>query len=173
MDKPPLLDDLVKAMDGLTAGDISMLEASVSSPGSIIATVSGSANDVFWTQLEALGWLRAAELPAGQPDLQWMRCFTLDDAGVASIAALLKQYARKHETSEERDKRMYRVALDILAEVVPTLVEKLNEADCRVKDVAVNLGLLLVDVAKLNPDAEKQKWVLEQSYHVALRRLGL
>lgn len=83
---------LLDLLRHLSASDLSVLQAAVGVPGSQIATVKGSANDVFWSRLVDLGLARELtldiELP---PQLSHLRpkSFALTDEGGTAVRELL------------------------------------------------------------------------------------
>ena len=89
------LQPLEELVNALSAGDRSVLQASVDTPDSQIATVRGSANDRLWSKLAEL--TLAQEMPLEldiPPQLVNFhpRCFALTAEG----RALLSQWLNPH-----------------------------------------------------------------------------
>jgi hypothetical protein len=84
--------ELLGVLQRLSAGDRSVLAATLETPGSQIATVRGSPNDVLWSKLVELGFASEMvldiELPPGLKHIQ-PRSFALTDAGRSALAELL------------------------------------------------------------------------------------
>jgi len=84
--------ELLGVLQRLSAADRSVLAATLETPGSQIATVRGSANDLLWSKLVELGFAREMvldlELPPQLKHIQ-PRSFALTDAGRTALAELL------------------------------------------------------------------------------------
>jgi hypothetical protein len=52
---------LLQQMRQLSAADLSVLQASVSTPGSFMTTSPGSPNQLVWSAMEKLGWMVRSE----------------------------------------------------------------------------------------------------------------
>ena len=61
MDENLSTESLLARMRSMTASDISVLQASLQSSDSSMATSPGSANDLLWSAMEKLGWMRRHE----------------------------------------------------------------------------------------------------------------
>jgi hypothetical protein len=84
--------ELLRVLQGLSAADRSVLAATLETPGSQIATVRGSPNDLLWSKLVELGFAREMvldlELPPQLKHIQ-PRSFALTGAGRTALAELL------------------------------------------------------------------------------------
>lgn len=59
--------ELIEQWQALSAGDQSTLPRALSSGEAVLMTVAGSANDAFWSELVARGWMRRVDPPEGLP----------------------------------------------------------------------------------------------------------
>jgi hypothetical protein len=89
MSTPSLLDQLRR----LKPSELSVLRATLDTPGSQIATVAGTANDAFWTTMVERGFAKEMTLEIGPieglPDFR-PRSFALTEHGRAVVADLLR-----------------------------------------------------------------------------------
>lgn len=87
-------DELRRLLQGLSAGDRSVLAATLQTPNSQIATVRGSPNDLLWSKLVELGFAQEKvleiDLPSALKHVQ-PRSFALSEAGRAALPALLAE----------------------------------------------------------------------------------
>jgi hypothetical protein len=49
---------LLQRMRTMSAGDLSVLHASLERPESVMITPVGSPNDILWSEMAAFGWMR-------------------------------------------------------------------------------------------------------------------
>jgi hypothetical protein len=93
---PARMEELRTLLRGLSAGDRSVLAATLETSDSQIATVRGSPNDLLWSQLVKLGLAQEKvleiDLPPALKHIQ-PRSFALSDAGRAALPALLAELA--------------------------------------------------------------------------------
>ena len=61
MASEPAQDNLLKLLDQLSLGDLSVLELALQQPGAGLTTMPGSANDNLWREFVALGWMTRQE----------------------------------------------------------------------------------------------------------------
>lgn len=87
-------DALLDLLRQLKASDLSILQATLETPDSQIATVRNSANDVLWSRFVALGlaveMALDVTLPPALAHVQ-PRSFALTGPGRAVVAALLQR----------------------------------------------------------------------------------
>ena len=78
----------------LSPGDRSVLEATLETPDSQIATVRETPNDALWSRLVELGYAREMvldiELPPALQHIQ-PRCYALTEPGRGALGAVLAQ----------------------------------------------------------------------------------
>jgi hypothetical protein len=105
MDEDLSDEALVRQMQGMKQSDLSVLSAALvqESPPAIgggfgrkrqdvhLATLEGSANDVFWQRLERRGWLAAQDVP-GLSDVHGTKIFALLPEGREPIDGLFKKW---------------------------------------------------------------------------------
>jgi len=85
---------LVELLRRLNASDMSVLEATLHTPDSQIATVTNSANDVLWSKMSELGLAREMTLELDMPpQLRTFqpKSFALTEAGRTALPELLKR----------------------------------------------------------------------------------
>jgi hypothetical protein len=85
--------ELLQLIRLLKPPDMSVLQVAIDVPGSQIATVKNSANDVLWTKMEKSGFARQVPLEIEiPPDLKSFRpkSFTLTDEGRVVVFELVK-----------------------------------------------------------------------------------
>lgn len=92
---------LLQRMQAMSAADISVLDASVKTPDSNMTTAPGSKNDLLWSGMEILGWMRTRneelELPGGRRFA--MKIYTITPDGVEPIANLLAALSQGQKNS--------------------------------------------------------------------------
>ena len=83
---------IVELIRRLTAGDLSVLKATLDTPDSQIATVAGSANDRLWSALADEGLARelALQIDVPLPPHFRPKSFTLTEDGRAALPQLLR-----------------------------------------------------------------------------------
>jgi hypothetical protein len=82
-------ESLMAQMLTLSAGDLSVLEASLAKPDSTMMTVIGSANDRLWSKMERRGWLKKeVSLSNHQPLPFQTSAYRFADGGREAVAAL-------------------------------------------------------------------------------------
>jgi hypothetical protein len=82
-------ESLMAQMLTLSAGDLSVLEASLGKPDSVMLTVIGSANDRLWSKMEKRGWLKKEmSLSNHQPLPFQASAYRFADGGREAVAAL-------------------------------------------------------------------------------------
>jgi hypothetical protein len=90
------MEALLQHMRQMSAADLSVLHASVHTPGSFMTTSPGSPNQLFWSAMEKLGWMIRTEddlglAGGGRFSLQM---FAATPEGCAAIGDLLAALAR-------------------------------------------------------------------------------
>ncbi len=90
-------ETLLAHMRTMTDGDISVLEASVETPDSSMATSPGSPNDVLWSAMEELGWMRRHEESIPLPGTTPFRLLTyaITPEGQQPISELLSKLLKE------------------------------------------------------------------------------
>jgi hypothetical protein len=87
------IESLLQRMRGMSAADLSVLQASADTPDSQMTTAPGSPNEALWSEMEQLGWMtRAAEeisLPGGGKFA--MHTYSMTPAGREGVLKLLSQ----------------------------------------------------------------------------------
>jgi hypothetical protein len=85
------IQSLLQRMRGMSAADLSVLQASAGTPDSQMTTAPGSPNEALWSEMEQLGWMtRAAEdisLPGGGKFS--MHTYSMTPAGREGVLKLL------------------------------------------------------------------------------------
>jgi hypothetical protein len=91
------IEALLKRMRGMSAADISVLEASTETPESSMTTAPGSPNELLWSEMAALGWMNRRdedlELPGGARFP--MKIYTISPEGLQSILNLLSTLSKR------------------------------------------------------------------------------
>ena len=91
MATPEQIEALLKRMRGMSAADLSVLEASVHTPESNMTTAPGSPNEALWSEMVDLGWMSknedAIDLPGGTRFV--MTIYSIRPEGVQPILGLL------------------------------------------------------------------------------------
>jgi len=76
----------------LSPADLSVNEAAAASPGSAMATMTGSTNDALWSQMERVGWAQ----PIAADDLSISRVtstYAFTEAGARAVTTALAELA--------------------------------------------------------------------------------
>jgi hypothetical protein len=85
------IESLLKRLRGMSAADLSVLEASTKTPGSSMTTALGSCTEALWSEMVALGWMNRRdedlELPGGARFP--MKIYTISSEGFQPILDLL------------------------------------------------------------------------------------
>jgi hypothetical protein len=85
------MEALLRRMRGMSAADISVLDASAQTPDSNMTTAPGSPNEALWSEMVELGWITkkadALELPGRAPLL--MTIYSISPEGLQPILHLL------------------------------------------------------------------------------------
>lgn len=85
------MDALLERMRGMSAADLSVLDASAHTPDSNMTTSPGSANEALWFQMVELGWMDKKEdgidLPGGKRFT--MTVYSIRPEGLQPILSLL------------------------------------------------------------------------------------
>ena len=88
---------LLERMRAMSAADISVLEASASTPDSNVTTAPGSANEALWSEFVKLGWMikkeDALDLPGGRRFE--MTIYSISSEGLQPILDLLSTLAQQ------------------------------------------------------------------------------
>ncbi|WP_162914476.1 hypothetical protein [Taklimakanibacter lacteus] len=77
----------------LGPGDLSVNQAAVVQPESLMVTGHGSPNDALWSEMVEIGWTR--EIRLDQPVLTASRAFAFTDAGIRVMTEALAELARQ------------------------------------------------------------------------------
>jgi hypothetical protein len=88
-------EELLQQMRALSAGDLSVLQASMRHDDAVLTTTEGSPNAVLWSKFETLTWMR--RVPATFPkDLPIrMMQFSVTPQGKRPIAELLAELVQQ------------------------------------------------------------------------------
>ena len=85
------MDARPERMRGISAADLSVLDASAHTPDSNMTTSPGSANSVLWSEMAELGWMNKKEdsldLPGRAPFV--MTIYSIRPEGTEPILSLL------------------------------------------------------------------------------------
>ena len=84
----------------MSAGDASMLYAAFEDPSRQMTTMDGTANDLLWTDMAALGWLTPSTLDIPLPSRATisLKVFTITPTGKEPISKLLaRDLERRHD----------------------------------------------------------------------------
>lgn len=91
------IEALLERMRGMSAADISVLEASTQTPDSNMTTGPGSPNESLWSEMVDLGWMiredEDLELPGGVRFP--MKAYSIRPEGLQPILNLLATLARR------------------------------------------------------------------------------
>jgi hypothetical protein len=91
MATPAQIESLLQRMRGMSAADLSVLQASADTPDSQMTTAPSSPNEALWSEMEKLGWMiRASEdisLPGGGRFA--MHTYSMTPAGREAVLKLL------------------------------------------------------------------------------------
>jgi len=90
------MDALLERMRGMSAADISVLEAAAHTPESNMTTSPGSSNELLWSAMVELGWMDkkedALDLPGGARFA--MSLYAIRPEGIDPILSLLSAVAK-------------------------------------------------------------------------------
>ncbi len=85
------MDALLERMRGMSAADLSVLDAAAHTPDSNMTTSPGSPNEVLWSAMVELGWMNKKEdgldLPGGARFT--MNLYSIRPEGLQPILSLL------------------------------------------------------------------------------------
>jgi hypothetical protein len=77
----------------LGPGDLSVITASASKPGSAMTTSPGSPNDALWSDMEKVGWTKRVSPFEGTPNAKelgaLLRMFELTEEGAKAVVSAL------------------------------------------------------------------------------------
>jgi hypothetical protein len=90
------IDALLQRMRGMSAADISVLDAGVRTVDSNMATAPGSANEALWSQMVELGWMSTKQdvLELGGGARYVMNIYSIRPEGIEPILSLLAALAK-------------------------------------------------------------------------------
>jgi hypothetical protein len=90
------MDFLLARMRGMSAADLSVLDASVHTPDSNMTTSPGSPNQALWSEMVELGWMNkkedAIDLPGGTRFT--MTVYSIRPEGLEPILSLLSSLSK-------------------------------------------------------------------------------
>lgn len=91
-----IFEELAADYRKLSAGDRSVLHASLAQGNSTLLTTRASPNDRFWEKLARLGWMQRDQLPEGlrdEPHARALAAWRLTEAGANRIPGFLRAVA--------------------------------------------------------------------------------
>lgn len=84
-------DRLAALIPELSAANVAVLDASLSTTNLELITSEGSINDALWSQMTTLGWMAQLETQQGGPAGVRLKTFALTDEGRRQIPGFLKR----------------------------------------------------------------------------------
>lgn len=158
-------EQLFQRLRRMSAGDISVLRASLETSNSEMTTMPGSANDSLWSEMVTLGWMSKRTDAVGPIQIL---LFKVEPAGTEPIRALLQQLARDQAHVEE----MVTIANNLYDKVIPEIFQSLKARDIPWEDCMTILGGLVSETVSRIFKKEVQEEVLSAITQVAKHRIS-
>ena len=137
---------LLRLMDNLSPGDVSILQHSLENPADTqLLTVPGSPNDALWSAMMSLGWMTMKEQ---QPELAGKiltnKLFKYSPEYLESVAELLAEFRR---VKGDRDQKLAALQNKLVGDIPPQIFEPVkqlggNAADLTMMLIAVVTGTM-------------------------------
>jgi hypothetical protein len=169
MDKSGATDQLLHRIKALSPADLSMLEGAVSRPGATLVTSPESENDLLWTDMELLGWLRGSveSFDLGNGKSLPLKRYALTDEGRKSIALLLPNYRGESQRPVEVIEKMTDLINTFCREFLEELMQRVEKAGGNRQDVQILLTHTLARYVKAGRSRDEAKFILERCFEAA------
>ena len=166
---------LLGRMRSLSAADLSVLEAGLARPDVALTTPPGSANDLLWKALDALGWLEGSDDRFDMPNGNSfpLRKYVFTEAGRPQIADLFaKLRGVRAPRPPEVGARMAELYNGFCLEFLRQLGERVTEAGGERSDVEILLTNMMARFVKAGHNPDDAKRALEKHFAMARKIVG-
>lgn len=168
------LGRLLGRMTTMSAADLSVLEAGLQIPDVCLTTQPGSANDVLWKEMEALGWLQGSDESLRISDrIPFpLRKYALREVGRAPIAALLARFRELKRPPAEIDSQLLFLGNTFCAEFLRDLRDRVVAVGGNRGDVEYLLAATLARWMKAGRSHDDAISSLDHCFEMARKHLA-